>query len=126
MTAIELREELFREMNPLLDSETAMKKIIAYVKGLVVAQNKKSGVAARKGWAAAAKKAHAAGEDKQVTVDDFAGAWATMDDDMLDAALAKFHKDEEFADMDKELYTPEEAYELTMKDIKAIYDDATV
>ena len=23
---------------------------------------------------------------------------------------------------DKELYTPEEAYELTMKDIKAIYD----
>ena len=34
--------------------------------------------------------------------------------------------DEEFADMDKELYTPEEAYELTMKDIKAIYDDAAV
>jgi len=93
MTALELREELFREMNPLLDSETAMKKIIAYVKGLVVAQNKKTGVAARKGWAAAAKKAHTAGEDKQVTVDDFAGAWATMDDDMLDAALAKFHKD---------------------------------
>ena len=27
-------------------------------------------------------------------------------------------------DMDKELYTPEEAYELTMKDIKAIYNDA--
>ena len=25
-------------------------------------------------------------------------------------------------DMDKELYTPEEAFELTMKDIKAIYD----
>ena len=34
--------------------------------------------------------------------------------------------DEEFADMDKELYTPEEAYELTMKDIKVIYDDAAV
>ena len=34
--------------------------------------------------------------------------------------------DEEFADMDKELYTPEEAYELTMKDIKAIYADAAV
>ena len=30
---------------------------------------------------------------KKHTVDDFAGAWATMDDDMLDAALAKFHKD---------------------------------
>ena len=76
MTAIELREELFREMNPLLDSETAMKKIamkkiIAYVKGLVVAQNKKSGAAARKGWAAAAKKAHAAGEDKLMIADVF-------------------------------------------------------
>ena len=34
--------------------------------------------------------------------------------------------DEEFSDMDKELYTPEEAYELTMKDIKAIYEDAPV
>lgn len=30
--------------------------------------------------------------------------------------------DEEFPDMDKELYTPEEAYELTMKDIKGIYN----
>jgi predicted transcriptional regulator len=58
---------------------------------------------------------------------------------MLDEAEARFEAglgipheevmremDEEFADMDKELYTPEEAYELTMKDIKAIYDDATV
>ena len=34
--------------------------------------------------------------------------------------------DEDVDDMDKELYTPEEAYELTMKDIKAIYDDAAV
>ena len=31
--------------------------------------------------------------------------------------------EENFPDMDKELYTPEEAYELTMKDIKSIYDD---
>ena len=31
--------------------------------------------------------------------------------------------EEDFADMDKELYTAEEAYELTMKDIKAIYDE---
>ena len=30
--------------------------------------------------------------------------------------------EEVFPDMDKELYTPEEAYELTMKDIKEIYD----
>ena len=32
--------------------------------------------------------------------------------------------EEEFPDMVKELYTPEEAYELTMKDIKAIYENA--
>ena len=31
--------------------------------------------------------------------------------------------EEDFSDMGKELYTAEEAYELTMKDIKAIYDD---
>jgi hypothetical protein len=42
------------------------------------------------------------------------------------ASLADIPMDEEFADMDKELYTPEEAYEMTMKDIKAIYNDATV
>jgi len=69
MTAIELREELFREMNPLLDSESAMKKILSYVKGLVVAENKKSAVTPRKGWAAAAKKAHATGEDKLMIAD---------------------------------------------------------
>lgn len=32
----------------------------------------------------------------------------------------------DFADMDKEFYTPEEAFELTMKDIKAVYEDAAV
>jgi hypothetical protein len=31
--------------------------------------------------------------------------------------------EEDFPDMDKELYTAEEAYELTMKDVKAIYDE---
>ena len=31
--------------------------------------------------------------------------------------------EEDFPDMDKELYTAEEAYELTMQDIKAIYDE---
>ena len=38
-------------------------------------------------------------------------------------ALFDMPLEEDFADMDKELYTPEEAYELTMKDIKAIYDE---
>lgn len=32
--------------------------------------------------------------------------------------------EEEFSDMDKDLYTPEEAYELAIKDIKAIYDES--
>ena len=41
------------------------------------------------------------------------------------APLAEIPMDEEFADMDKELYTPEEAYDMTMKDIKAIYDTKT-
>ena len=50
MTAIELREELLREMNPLLDSETAMKKIIAYVKGLVVARKIEQEAAQKKGY----------------------------------------------------------------------------
>ena len=35
MTAIELRAELFREMSPLLDNESAMTKMLAFVKSLV-------------------------------------------------------------------------------------------
>lgn len=31
--------------------------------------------------------------------------------------------EDEFPDMEKDLYTPEDAYELTMKEIKAIYDE---
>ncbi len=38
-------------------------------------------------------------------------------------ALFDIPLEEDFPDMDKELYTAEEAYELTMKDIKAIYDE---
>ena len=36
--------------------------------------------------------------------------------------LVDASEEEEFPDMDKEFYSPEEAYEMTMKDIKAIYD----
>lgn len=39
MTAIQLRAELFREMSPLLDSEQAMQKVIAFVRSLTA--NKK-------------------------------------------------------------------------------------
>ena len=42
MTAIELRAELFREMNPLLDNESAMTKMLAFVKSLVPAKKVKT------------------------------------------------------------------------------------
>lgn len=34
MTAIQLRAELFREMNPLLDSEAVLEKMLAFVRTL--------------------------------------------------------------------------------------------
>lgn len=68
---MQLRAELFREMNPLLDSESAMTKVIAFVKGLVISQKKESGIVPRDGWAAAAKQAHADGEDKLMAADVF-------------------------------------------------------
>ena len=71
MTTIQLRAELFREMNPLLDSEAALTKVLAFVKGLVIAQKKESGITSRAGWAAAAKQAHADGEDKLMASDEF-------------------------------------------------------
>jgi hypothetical protein len=37
-------------------------------------------------------------------------------------SLTDAFEEEVFSDMGKELYSPEEAYEMTMKDIKAIYD----
>ncbi len=40
MTAIELRAELFREMNPLLDNESAMTKMLAFVKTLAANKSK--------------------------------------------------------------------------------------
>ncbi len=42
MTAIELRAELFREMSPLLDNESAMTKMLAFVKSLVPAKKTKT------------------------------------------------------------------------------------
>ena len=42
MTAIVLRAELFREMSPLLDNESAMTKMLAFVKSLVTTKKAKS------------------------------------------------------------------------------------
>ena len=47
MTAIQLRAELFREMNPLLDSDAALEKLLAFVKSLSPAKKAK----AEAGWA---------------------------------------------------------------------------
>ena len=47
MTTIQLRAELFREMNPLLDSESALEKMLAFVRTLVPAKKAK----AEAGWA---------------------------------------------------------------------------
>lgn len=35
MTTLQLRAELFREMNPLLDSEAALEKMLAFVRSLM-------------------------------------------------------------------------------------------
>ena len=58
-------------MSPLLDSEAAMTKVIAFVRGLVIAQKKEADIAPRNGWAAAAMQAHADGEDKLMATDVF-------------------------------------------------------
>ena len=72
MTAVQLRAELFREMSPLLDNETAMMKMIAFLKKLVIVQTKQTNTTTREGWAAAAKQAHADGEDKLMIDEVFA------------------------------------------------------
>lgn len=72
MTTLQLRAELFREMNPLLDNETAMKRLLAFVRGLMKGNNSEQTFTdslPREGWAEAAKKAHEEGQD-QLLVDD--------------------------------------------------------
>lgn len=83
MTAIQLRAELFREMSPLLDNESAMTKVIAFVKSIVVAQKTEVGVVPREGWAAAAKQAHNDGEDKLMAADVFEDETISVLQDVL-------------------------------------------
>lgn len=58
-------------MNPLLDSDAAMKKVITFVRELVSAQQSEKSLSPRAGWAAAAKQAHDDGEDKLMAADIF-------------------------------------------------------
>ena len=71
MTALQLNAELYRAMGEIADNEKLLAKVLAYVKGLVTTQQKGANATARNGWAAAAKQAHADGEDKLMAADVF-------------------------------------------------------
>ena len=71
MTALQLNAELYRAMGEIADNETLLAKVLAYVKGLVTTQQKDANTTASIGWAAAAKQAHADGEDKLMAADVF-------------------------------------------------------
>ena len=74
MTAIQLREELLRELNPIFDSEVAMRKALAALRDIrkvVFTEVPVTKPAVRKGWSAAARKAHKQGDDQLVAADIF-------------------------------------------------------
>ena len=71
MTALQLNAELYRAMGEIADNEKLLAKVLAYVKGLVTTQQNDVHTTARIGWAAAAKQAHADGEDKLMAADVF-------------------------------------------------------
>ena len=50
MTALQLRAELFREMSPLLDSEAAMMRVLAFVRSLSPAKKEKAEVTERNSY----------------------------------------------------------------------------
>ena len=71
MTAIQMNAELFRQLSIIAEDEGLMAKVVSFVKGLVTTQQKEASVATRAGWTAAAKQAHADGEDKLMAADVF-------------------------------------------------------
>ena len=72
MTAIELRAELLREMSPLLDNEVAMKKMLMYVRSLVLEKKTRTDTVSS-GWA-----------------DRFVGAW--KDDRTAEEIIHDIHQ----------------------------------
>jgi len=60
-------------MNPLLDNEVAMTKVLEFVKGLIPSGSRSvsAKTTSRRGWAAAAKKAHKDGQDALIADDVF-------------------------------------------------------
>ena len=74
MTAIRLRAELLRELNPIFDSEVAMQKALTALRDIrrvVLTDIPATKTSVRKGWAAAARKAHKQGDDQLITPDIF-------------------------------------------------------
>lgn len=74
MTAIRLRAELLRELNPIFDSEVAMQKALTALRDIrrtIFTEASPTKTAVRKGWSAAARKAHKQGDDKLVAADIF-------------------------------------------------------
>jgi hypothetical protein len=69
MTTLRLRAELLRELNPIFDSEVAMQKTLTALRDIrraVFPEVPVSKSAVRKGWSAAARKAHKQGDDQLV------------------------------------------------------------
>ena len=74
MTAMQLRAELLRELNPIFDSEMAMQKALTALRSIsrmVFTDAPNASVAPRKGWATAARQAHKQGNDQMETADIF-------------------------------------------------------
>lgn len=73
MTTIQLRAELLRELNPIFDSEVAMQKALNALRDirLMAFADDTSNPDVRKGWSAAARKAHQNGDDQLIAADVF-------------------------------------------------------
>lgn len=50
METMQLRAELFRQMNPMLDSDVMLRKMIAYAKSLFAAQQSEQEALQKKGY----------------------------------------------------------------------------
>ena len=74
MTAIQLRAELLRELNPIFDSEVAMQKALTALRDIrraVFVDMYSDKAKARQGWATAAQQAHENSDDQLVAADVF-------------------------------------------------------
>ena len=74
MTAIQLRADLLRELNPIFDSKTAMEKALTALRDIrrtVLTDVPAVKSTKREGWAAAAKRAQEQGDDQLIAADVF-------------------------------------------------------